>query len=143
MLNKIAKLNDNMYQVNECDIPIDITSARELIKSFGVEDINGFMDDLDSKGSIEFEEKFANRGVVVNMYEVDYSASRNSNNETQEMISHLDENTDFITQNLFPGSKVEDIIVELKNKREEDFDNVKRNQFSRKKSFWRQILDVK
>lgn len=113
MVTKIAKIDDNIYQVNNGEIPIDTTSVRNLVQASGIEDVNDFMDKLDEKGNIELEDNFitANKGTVVNVYEVDYPQPKDPNKESQEMVSYLDEYEDAVSQNIFPGVSVEDVII--------------------------------
>jgi len=109
MITKVSKVG-NLYQINEGDTPIDITSLRNILKETNIKDINSWLDDLDKEGNNTFEIT-ANKGTVVNIYEVDYPTPKNPNLETQEISKHLDEYEDAISQQIFPGVPVEDVVV--------------------------------
>jgi len=109
MITKISKIGQDIYSVNDSEIPLNQTSVINLGINLGVKDTEKLMDDLDKKGSIEI--KTAERGTVVNVYEVEYPTPKNPDEETQEMAQHLDEYEDFITQNLFPGVESEDVVI--------------------------------
>ena len=109
MITKVSKVGD-LYQINEGDTPIDITSLRGILKETNVNDINNWLDDLDKEGNNAFEIT-ADKGTVVNIYEVDYPTPKNPNLETQEISKHLDEYEDAISQQIFPGVPVEDVVV--------------------------------
>lgn len=61
--------------------------------------------------------KEADTGVIVDMYEVDYPTPKSPLKQTQELAHYLDEQRDFVTQYLFPGSEVEDILVNVQDAR--------------------------
>ncbi|MFA5398662.1 MAG: hypothetical protein WC346_21790, partial [Methanogenium sp.] len=109
MITKVSKVGD-LYQINEGDTPIDITSLRGILKETNITNINNWLDDLDKEGNNTFEIT-ADKGTVVNIYEVDYPTPKNPNLETQEISKHLDEYEDAISQQIFPGVPVEDVVV--------------------------------
>ena len=154
MINKISKISDNLYQLNGEETPIDETTLNGLLSEsalLGVEDADKWHKELDKNGSAEFEDKIVtgNKGTIVNIYEVEYPAPANPNDETQEMSKHLDEYKDFVTQNLFPGVGVEDILVTTQT--EEQKEQAKRKQFKESelqnwyrkfhKRGWREVLN--
>jgi len=113
MITKVSKVGD-LYQINEGDTPIDITSLRSILKESNVKDeINNWLDSLDKEGENTFEVT-ANKGTVVNIYEVDYPVPSDPNKETQEISKYLDEYEDAISQQIFPGIPVEDILITTK-----------------------------
>ena len=119
MITKVSKIGE-LYQINNSETPLDITSLRELLKeSSNVSNMNDWLDILDEKGNNEFELKTAEKGTVVNIYEVEYPTPSDPNKETQEMARAVDEYEDFITQNLFPGITPEDIIVTQREHKED------------------------
>ena len=119
MITKVSKIGE-LYQINNSNTPLDITSLRELLKeSSNVSNMNDWLDILDEKGNNEFELKTAEKGTVVNIYEVEYPTPSDPNKETQEMARAVDEYEDFITQNLFPGITPEDIIVTQREHKED------------------------
>lgn len=121
-LIKISSVGENLYQYGEQEIPIDRETLLSILKVEARENHSpeSFVDDVDKNGSGEYEKKTANKGVIVDVYEVEYPAPSNPMKETQELAKNLDEYNDFITQYLFPGSNVEDINVELHSQIEKD-----------------------
>ena len=119
MITKVSKIGE-LYQINNSETPLDITSLRELLKeSSTISNMNDWIDTLDEKGENEFELKTAEKGTVVNIYEVEYPTPSDPNKETQEMAASVDEYEDFVTQNLFPGVMPEDIIVTQREHKED------------------------
>lgn len=111
---KIAFVSDNLYQINNEDIPLEEAQIRVLINSFGIseERAREIIENARKEGSVIISsKKESNKGVVVNLYEVDYPQPKDPNKETQELASHLDEYDDFVTQYIFPGETAEDIEV--------------------------------
>ncbi len=111
---KVAKISDNLYQLDNNEIPIDNDSLKGILKeSSSIEEasINNWLDELDDKGENSFKISQSGKGTVVNIYEVDYPQPEDPNKETQEMMKYLDEYEDAISQQLFPGVPVDDVLV--------------------------------
>ena len=146
MFIKVSKIAENVYQIENNDIPIDIDSLKGLLKEASIIDsldLDKWLDTLDKKGENKFEVK-SNKGTVVNIYEVEYPIPRNPNEETQMMAKNLDEYKDFITQNLFPGVESEEIVITTKNeiKRQKRIPDMTRSLSGVRnvKKGWREVL---
>ena len=113
---KIAKISEGIYRVDDNDMPVDLTIVRQIAENYGglsnVE-ASKWLDELDVKNENQLEAK-ANTGVVVNIYEVDYPPPRNPNDATQEIAKNLDEYKDAVSQQIFPDSQTEDVVVDLR-----------------------------
>lgn len=132
---KISKVGEDLYQINNQEIPIDRQSAIELVASTGNSG-EVVMNHVDVTGFHELLEVTSNTGTVVNIYEVDYPQPKDPNKETQEMSRSVDEYNDFVTQNLFPGVSAEDIVVEMRQP-----DPKEHPQFvPKKRSSWRRLI---
>lgn len=132
---KIAKIDNDNYQVDDNEIPLSITDIRNVLTSYaGMSDIQAsqWLDELDDKKENTFEEKIANKGVVVNMYEVDYNKPQDPNKETQEIAKHLNEYNDFVSQIVYPDTETEDVVVDLRK-------NLENNKMPKNLN-WRMIL---
>lgn len=109
------KKTGNLYQIDDNEIPIDSTTLRETLTSLLQTDdvkVSKIMDDIDEKEETSLEVQ-GNKGVVVDLYEVDYQVS-DPMKETQNLAKSLDEKRDFVTQYLFPDSTTEDVLVGLR-----------------------------
>lgn len=142
MITKVSKIGE-LYQLNRSETPLDITSLRELLKeSSNISNINDWLDRLDERGENEFELRTAEKGTVVNIYEVDYPTPSDPDKETQEMAASVDEYEDFVTQNLFPGVIPEDIIVTQREHKKDGpvklFNEQELRNYSKK--YWREVL---
>lgn len=112
---KIAKISNDLYQIDDNELPIDITELRQVVSSYGGlsdVDVSKKLDELDEKSEISLE-KQANTAVVVDMYEVDYPSPPDPMKETQEIAKNLDEKNDFVNQFIFPQAQTEDVVVDL------------------------------
>jgi len=112
---KIKKIG-NLYQIDDNETPIDAITLRETISSimsFKDPETSKMMDNIDEKGEVSLNTDDA-KGVIVDLYEVDYPAPADPQKATQDLAGHLDEKKDFVTQYLFPGSTTEDVIVGLR-----------------------------
>ena len=121
MITKISKIDEDIYQIDDNEIPLDVTSTRNLIESLGNQDINDVMDEIDKEGSIDL--KTAEKGSVVEVYEVTYPDGE----DIQEYVKKKD----LVSQDLFPGVESEDINVKVMPKND--------LQVNSKKS-WREVL---
>jgi hypothetical protein len=113
---KVAYLGEGMFQVGNNDIPLDETSLLQLVQSYADLDDGKaltWLDEIKQTKSGQLQEKEANRGVIVDLYEVEYPTPTNPLKETEDLASHLDEKKDFVTQYLFPGNETKDITVGL------------------------------
>ncbi len=111
----ITHLGNNLYQVNNEELVIDEIQVKNLIKSASqVSDVfvDSVVDSLQKGNSATL--KLANKGMVVNLYEVEYPAPKDPNKETQELAGRLNEYNDFVSQYIFPSSKPQDVIIGLK-----------------------------
>jgi 8-oxo-dGTP pyrophosphatase MutT (NUDIX family) len=129
-LQKITYLQDSFFNINNSDVAVEELQIKNLLKSqanITDDEVDDWVKEIKEKGSKEFPIKEANKGVIVNMYEVDYPMPRDPNKETQEMASHLDDNKDFVNQYLFPGSETQDIIVGLRSDVLEEGEGKKKN----------------
>lgn len=139
---KISKLSGEMYQINDEEIPVGIDTVKDIIASVDGDD--KVLEQLTEETPVEIIEKIANRGTVVNIYEVDYPAPSDPNKETQEMASRVDEYNDFVTQNLFPGVSAEDIVVEMRQPDKQGpgklFNEQELRDKAHQKKSWRQKL---
>ncbi|MCK9543229.1 MAG: hypothetical protein M0R03_14505 [Novosphingobium sp.] len=112
---KIAKISENLFQVDDNELPISITEVRQIANGYGGLDnieASKWIDELEEKGEHQLEAK-ANKGVVVNMYEVDYPPPQDPNKESQQVVKYLDEYDDAISQQVFPGVETKDVVVDL------------------------------
>ena len=141
MITKISKIDDNIYQINQDEIPLDITSTRNLIESLGNKDINDIMDKIDTEGSMELVT--AEKGSIVEIYEVDYT-------EGENIQKYIDKKKDLVSQDLFPGVESEDIDITILPK-QNNLEPTKVSQLSERywrrrekfhKRSWRQILSL-
>jgi len=148
MITKVSKISEELYQINDSDTPIDSVSLRNILKyssDIPENNVNTWLDTLNEKKENQFEVT-SNKGTVVNIYEVDYPQPSDPNKETQEMSKHLDEYEDAVSQNLFPGVPVEDILVTTQDKVEGPgrfFTEKELRDYSKNKNVkkgWRQIL---
>lgn len=111
---KVSFISDNLYQINNEEIPLEEQQIKVLVNSLGLSDDRAreIIDISKKEGSVILPiSKESNKGVVVNLYEVDYPAPKDPNKETQELVSHLDEYEDFVTQYIFPGEEVKNMEV--------------------------------
>jgi len=110
------KKTGSLYQIDDNDTPIDINSLKEMLKSIGQIDdkeIQGVIDEVDENGEKKINGP-SNKGVIVDLYEVEYPTPSDPEKSTQELASHLDEKHDFVTQYLFPDSTTDEVIVGLR-----------------------------
>jgi hypothetical protein len=113
---KVAYVGEGMFQVGDSDIPYDETSLLQLVQSYAdLDDVKAltWIDEIKQTKQGQLQEKEANRGVIVDLYEVEYPTPTNPLKETEDLASHLDEKKDFVTQYLFPGNETKDITVGL------------------------------
>lgn len=120
MIHKIANVGDNVYQLDENEAGLNRDNVFEVLtRAFGItsEKANEIIDKVEKKrGEIqEILEKTAEKGVIVDMYEVDYPAPTDPMKETEDLASHLDERKDFITQYLYPQTTTDQIIIGLRS----------------------------
>lgn len=111
---KLTSLGNDLYQLGSEEIPLEEAQIKVLINSLGLseERAREIIEKAQKEGStIMSSKRESNKGVVVNLYEVDYSMPKDPNRETQELASHLDEYNDFVTQYIFPGKELSDIEV--------------------------------
>ncbi len=137
MIQKIAYLGNDLYQLDDNEIPIDGEELKHIARDIsGMDDTKSevFLDGVKTSGSGNLEVT-ANKGTIVNVYEVDYAAPADPNKETQQLGATVDEPRDFVTQYLFPGSSVEEVVVELRSKIDEE----ERHKKSAVKG-WRNVL---
>ena len=116
MIIKVAYVGEGMFQVGDSDIPYDETSLLQLVQSYAdLDDVQAlnWIDKVKQSKQGSFEEKKANKGVIVDLYEVEYPTPANPLKETEDLASHLDERKDFVTQYLFTGNETKDITVGL------------------------------
>ena len=113
MIHKVSYIAEDAFQVDNETVPLDEQSLVQLAQELGGWDegrARGWVEQVKLKKVGELETE-ANKGVVVDLYEVDYPAPADPMKETEQLASHLDEHRDFITQYLFPGSDSQDIVV--------------------------------
>ncbi|MFA5396576.1 MAG: hypothetical protein WC346_11270 [Methanogenium sp.] len=117
MIYKVAYIDENIFQIGDDSVPIDELSLTRLAQSLSS------MDETQAKNWVEqvkqtkegnLEEKTAEKGVIVDMYEVDYPPPANPMKETEELASRLNEKEDFVTQYVFPSSETQDVLVGLR-----------------------------
>lgn len=116
MITHITKLSSGMYQLDDNPVPIDQESLLALANKdygFDSDSLDIWKRNLDAQGAAALETD-ASKGVVVDMYEVEYPAPMDPNKETEDLASHLNEKRDFITQYLFPQTETNDVIVGLR-----------------------------
>lgn len=112
----IKHLGGLLYQIGDNKVPIDSTTLREILANIlNLDDLKStkWIDDLESTGSKELIVKTGERGVIVDLYEVEYTVT-DPLQSTQELARNLDEKEDFVTQYLFPGSATEEVIIGLR-----------------------------
>lgn len=112
----IKHLGNFLYQIDDNTVPINSNTLRGVlsnISSLEDSEITKWIDDLESKGTKELMIKTGERGVIVDLYEVDYTFT-DPMKETQELARQLDEKKDFVTQYLFPGSTTEEVLIGLR-----------------------------
>jgi len=84
------------------------------------------------------------KGVVVDMYEVEYPVPANPLKETEALAEHLDEQNDFINQYLFPSTSTEDVLVTLQQREEDNAPDKQKALRNRSqpiaKQAWREVL---
>ena len=113
MIHKVSYIAEDAFQVDNETVPLDEQSLVQLAQEMGGWDegsARGWVEQVKLKKVGELETE-ANKGVVVDLYEVNYPAPADPMKETEQLASHLDEHKDFITQYLFPGSDSQDIVV--------------------------------
>ncbi len=112
----IKHLGNFLYQIDDNTVPIDSNTLRSVLSNIlSLEDskITKWIDDLESKGTKEIMIKTGEIGVIVDLYEVDYTFT-DPMKATQELARQLDEKKDFVTQYLFPGSTTEEVLIGLR-----------------------------
>jgi len=118
MIQKIASLGNGYYSIDDSDVVADTALVNQLLQKqsfMSDEEVKDFLSSFQPGQTKNFKVK-ANTGVVVNLYEVDYPAPPDPNEETQELAKHLDEYKDFVSQNIFPDTHIEDIVVDERSK---------------------------
>ena len=114
MIHKITKLSSGFYQLDNNETPLDEESLLNLVLSS--KEVSNMEEAREWVGGVEVEGSLSivgDTGVIVDIYEVDYPHPVDPKKETQELAFRLDEDSDFITQHLFPGADVEDVVVVL------------------------------
>jgi hypothetical protein len=74
MITKVSKISDDLFQINDCDIPIDRNSLDSLIKESSLiteKELREWSKMLNETGNNEFEDIF-NTHNTSNAYEVEY-----------------------------------------------------------------------
>lgn len=82
MINKIAKISAGLYQLNNGETPLDEETLNNLIKDsaqLGMQEADTWYKNLEEKGENSFEDRYANIGTVVNMYEIESPELHSSN----------------------------------------------------------------
>jgi hypothetical protein len=115
MFKMTIKKIGNLYQIDDNETPIDSATLRNTLASLTNSDdpkVSKIMDDIDEKEETSLEIQ-GSKGVVVDLYEVDYQ-SADPMKETQNLAKSLNEKRDFVTQYLFPDSTTDDVLVGLR-----------------------------
>ena len=143
MIHKVAYIGDGLFQVGENTVPVDESSLVALARDVAhLDEIQAFtwIDEVKQLKQGQLEEKTADTGVIVDLYEVDYPTPSDPMKQTEDLASHLDERKDFVTQYVFPATETKDVIVGL---RQELLKDAKPPQEAGKQSSqkgWRQVL---
>lgn len=143
----ISSIGSGFYQFDKNDVPLEEAQVSSLITdhfSFDPKKAASALRQLKEVGTLRISEtskRTANKGTIVDIYEVEYPAPANPMKETEELASHLDEQEDFIVQNLYPGISSEDIAVDiLQHDHPKD---TKPNHTSGRKCSWREYMNWK
>ena len=114
---KITHLGNSLYQIGDNDVPVTVDTLVQLVTSSLYQDdelaAQEWVAQLDKEGTKELPMKTADKGVIVDLYEVDYT-SPDPMKDTQELARHLNEKEDFVTQYLFPGSETDEVLIGLR-----------------------------
>ena len=143
MIQKISYLGNELFQLDDNEIPVETADISRLAMHTGQckteEESIAFVEAIKSKGegSLQVE---SNKGVIVNIYEVDYPQPKNPRLETQELAGSVREVRDFVTQYVYPSTEVEDVVVVLRKDLE---DGEKARTPKASKKGWRQVLGWK
>jgi 8-oxo-dGTP pyrophosphatase MutT (NUDIX family) len=116
-LIKITALEDDIYQLNDNEIPIDNEELNGILSSYvPPEKIEKVSQQLKQEKTVEIPlEKQADTGVVVDMYEVDY----NPTDKPEATISQsLDRDKDLINETVIPNTDVSKVHMTVGNWRE-------------------------
>ena len=134
VLHKVAKLENNLYQIDSSDMPIDIVSVREIIKSVGgMNDVTAsqWLDELDEKNNHIFKE--ADATTIIKMYEVEASVE-------EDNVQVADDN--LVSQTVVPNTPVNKVTINT-NVRKVAAENLDLNgtlKDSRQRASWLKIL---
>jgi hypothetical protein len=143
MIHKVAYIGEGLFQVGESEVPYEEASLKQLASSLsGMDDIKTqtWIEEVIQTKQGQLEEKTADTGVIVDLYEVDYPTPSDPLKQTEELASHLDERKDFVTQYVFPATETKDVIVGLRQDllKQKDHGSEPVKQASRQS--WRQVL---
>jgi hypothetical protein len=143
MLQKISYLGNELFQLDDNEIPVETTDIARLAIATGQckteEESIAFAESVKTTGEGNLQVE-ANKGVIVNIYEVDYPQPKNPRLETQELAGSVREERDFVTQYVYPSTEVEDVVVVLRKDLE---DGGKAHTPKASKRGWRQVLSWK
>jgi hypothetical protein len=113
---KITSLDNGFYQVDAADTPLDEAGLKHMVAAVSgwrPGDVDAFMTTLKAEHAAALTVT-ADIGTVVNIYEVEYPTPRDPNKATQELAGRLDEYDNFVSQQVFPDVKAEDILVKTR-----------------------------
>lgn len=113
---KITSLDNGFFQVDAADTPLDEAGLRHMVAAVSgwkPGEVEAFMETLKIEHRADLEVT-ADIGTVVNIYEVEYPTPKDPNKATQELAGHLDEYKNFVSQQVFPDVKSEDILVKTR-----------------------------
>lgn len=115
-MNKVSYIGNWLYQIDNDTTPIDEESLKHILLESGLDEVQaGTWLEEARMGEVKELDVTARKGVIVDLYEVDYPTPSSPQKETQELARNLDEEHDFITQYLFPGATTEEVIVGLRS----------------------------
>jgi hypothetical protein len=116
MIHKVTFLGEGFFQLDDQSTPIDEESLKSFVKEAAAFDdakAQEFVQDVKDSAHADLQIT-ATKGIIVDLYEVDYPAPADPMKETEALASHLDEKHDFVTQYIFPQTETEDIVVDLR-----------------------------
>jgi len=113
MLCKITSLENGLYQVDNNDVPLELTGMIEFAKMMlpDPKDFDAFMEKLETKKQASLELK-ADTGLVVDMFEVDYPEGGQGNEDA--VLQNLDRKKDLVSETVLPDTTVPDVNIVAK-----------------------------
>jgi len=146
MIQKVSYLGEGLYQLDNDSIPLDEETLKRVVaeihSDWGVTSLESWLKELKEKKESSLNVQ-SSKGVVVNLYEVDYPPPKDPRKETQQVAQYVDEPRDFITQYIFPSSTSEDVLIGLRSDILADEEKLYKENIpdrETRESSWRDIL---